>query len=133
MTSTRVLPPLLATMIAAPNADDGGAFPAWLAPEQVRVLSIGDAHAAHSEQLAARLRAAGVRAQADVSSDRINAKVRSAQLMKVPYMLVIGDREVAEGTVSLRRRDGSRENDLAFDTFMTTVTEKIATRAATLL
>jgi threonyl-tRNA synthetase len=110
----------------------GGAFPAWLAPEQVRVMSIGDAHVEHSRKLTAALAAAGVRAQADVSSDRINAKVRTAQLMKVPYMLVIGDREVTEGTVSLRRRDGSRENDLAFDTFMTTVKEKIATRAAAL-
>jgi threonyl-tRNA synthetase len=110
----------------------GGAFPVWLAPEQVRVMSIGDAHVEHSQKLAAELARIGVRAHADVSSDRINAKVRSAQLMKVPYMLVIGDREVSNGTVSLRRRDGSRENDLAFDAFRTTVTERIAQRSPVL-
>jgi threonyl-tRNA synthetase len=109
-----------------------GLFPAWLAPEQVRIMSISDAQAEHVTRLTDTLTAAGVRASADVSSDRVNAKVRNAQLMKVPYMLVIGDREVTNGTVSLRRRDGSRENDLAFDTFVATVRDKIARRSSEL-
>lgn len=109
-----------------------GAFPVWLAPEQVRVIPITGEHNAYAGELASRLTAAGVRASADFASDRMNAKIRAAQLMKVPYMLVVGDREVAEGTVSLRRRDGSRQNGLPTDEFLAMIVERIATRSSEL-
>ncbi len=109
-----------------------GAFPVWLAPQQVAVIPITSDHNAYAETVAARLKAAGVRVAADLSSDRMNAKIRAAQLMKVPYMLVLGDQEVEGETVSLRRRDGTRENGLPLAQFEALVRERIATRAAAL-
>jgi threonyl-tRNA synthetase len=106
-----------------------GNFPVWLAPEQVRVIPITDDHHAYAQQIADKLFDAGVRAEADLGSDRMNAKIRAAQLMKVPYMLVVGDREVEAGTVALRNRDGERQNALPVDEFLAMVTERIATRS----
>ncbi|MFW6184198.1 MAG: aminoacyl--tRNA ligase-related protein, partial [Chloroflexota bacterium] len=105
-----------------------GNFPVWLAPEQVRVIPITDEHHSYARQVVQRLRAAGARAEADLGSDRMQAKIRQAQLMKVPYMLVVGDREAQRGTVALRRRDGSRQNGLALEAFTSILEEKIATR-----
>ena len=107
----------------------GGNFPVWLAPEQVRVIPITEAHNEYARQLEARLVDAGVRVAADLSNERMNNKIRQAQLMKVPYMLVVGDREVAENTISLRRRDGSRNNGMPIEAFVTLILENIASRA----
>ena len=109
-----------------------GNFPVWLAPEQVRVITINDTHNSYAEQLVAQLQAAGVRASADTDSARMNAKIRKAQLMKVPYMLVVGEREMANNAVALRRRDGQQENDLPFSAFLERVRERIASRSAEL-
>ena len=109
-----------------------GAFPVWLAPEQVRVIPISDSHNGYAEKLAARLAADGVRATADTSSERMNAKIRRAQLMKVPYMPVVGDREVADGTVALRKRDGSRADGMSADEFARLVAERIRSRSSEL-
>jgi threonyl-tRNA synthetase len=109
-----------------------GSFPVWLAPQQVAVVPITDAHNEYAVKLAQQLTEAGARAQADLSAERMNAKIRSAQMMKVPYMLVVGDQEVAEGTVSLRKRDGSRQNGLPFAEFMALVQGRIASRGAEL-
>ncbi|MBN2502813.1 MAG: threonine--tRNA ligase, partial [Anaerolineales bacterium] len=106
-----------------------GNFPVWLSPEQVRVIPITDDHNAHAKKLADELFAMGFRAEADLSSNRMNAKIRDAQNFKVPYMLVIGDREIEENTVSLRKRDGSRENDMAFDDFVALLKERVETRS----
>ncbi|NJL27540.1 MAG: threonine--tRNA ligase [Thermoanaerobaculia bacterium] len=107
----------------------GGAFPVWLAPEQVRVVPINDACNDFAQQLVERCREAGIRASADLGSERMNAKIRDAQLMKVPYMPVIGEREMAAGVVSLRKRDGSQVHGLAVDALVEMVEEKIATRS----
>ncbi|MFN8468528.1 MAG: threonine--tRNA ligase, partial [Caldilineaceae bacterium] len=90
-----------------------GAFPVWLAPQQARVIPITSDHNDYATQLALQLQEVGVRADADLSAERMNAKIRDAQLMKVPYMLVVGDAEQANHTVALRKRDGSRINDMA--------------------
>jgi threonyl-tRNA synthetase len=82
----------------------GGAFPLWLAPEQVRVLPITDAQEAYAREMVAQLRAAGYRADADVKSEKIGAKIRRAQVEKVPYMFVVGAREMAEAKVAVRNR-----------------------------
>ena len=105
-----------------------GSFPVWLAPEQVRVVPIGADHHGAAGELAAALRKLGIRARADVSADRMNRKIRDAQMMKVPYMAVIGDREVADGTVSLRTRDGARQT-LARQPFIDRVRDRIAARS----
>jgi threonyl-tRNA synthetase len=109
-----------------------GAFPVWLAPQQVSVIPITGAHNEYATQVAERLTSAGVRAEADLSNERMNAKIRDAQLMKVPYMPVVGDREMEEGTVALRKRDGSRQNGLSIDELVALVVEQIDTRASQL-
>ena len=83
-----------------------GAFPLWLAPEQVRVLPIGDEHISYAKSVCDRLCAAGLRAELDDSSNTIGYKIRATQMQKVPYMLVIGAKEVEEGTVAVRNRAG---------------------------
>ena len=84
----------------------GGAFPLWLAPVQARVLSIADRHADYAASVRDRLAEAGLRVEADVRQEKIGLKIREAQLQKIPYMLVVGDREAADGTVAVRRRKG---------------------------
>ena len=83
-----------------------GAFPVWLAPVQAIVIPIADRHLEYAEQVKARLASAGLRVLVDSRNERMNAKVRDAQLQKVPYMLVAGDKEVEGGTVALRLRSG---------------------------
>jgi threonyl-tRNA synthetase len=107
-----------------------GKFPVWLSPEQVRIVPITDAHHDYAVQLARQLKDADVRVEADLGTERMNAKIRRAQLMKVPYILVVGDREAAERTVALRRRDGSRQDDMAADAFVELVRSRIQTRSA---
>jgi len=82
----------------------GGAFPVWLAPVQAMLIPITDEHVAYATQVAERLRDEGLRVEIDDRSERMQAKIRDAQLQKIPYMLVIGDREVKEGAVAVRLR-----------------------------
>jgi threonyl-tRNA synthetase len=95
-----------------------GAFPLWLAPEQVRILPITDRINAYGEQVTARCVAAGFRARLDDRSEKIGAKIRDAQLQKVPFMLVLGDREAAEQTVAVRSRRGGDEGALPLQGFL---------------
>ncbi len=85
-----------------------GAFPVWLCPEQARLIPIADRHIEYARQVEDQLREAGIRASTDASSSRMGAKIREAQLMKIPYMVVVGDREAEAGTVAVRLR--SEEN-----------------------
>jgi len=87
----------------------GGAFPTWLAPVQVILIPVGEAHRSHTATLLEQLRRAGIRTEADMRDDKIGLKIREAQLQKIPYMLVVGDREVSSGTVAVRHR---RRGDL---------------------
>src|SRR6185295_3367503 len=85
----------------------GGAFPAWLAPVQAVVVPISDdKHGAYGREVLERLKAAGLRVELDESKDRMQAKIRRAQLQKVPYMLIIGDKEQAADAVAVRLRSG---------------------------
>ena len=109
-----------------------GAFPVWLSPEQVRVIPITDGQNEYAESIASQLQDAGIRASADLSSERMNAKIRNAQLLKVPYMLVVGGNEMEAGTVSLRVRDGSQENNIQLDDFIARAKDRIGKRASDL-
>jgi len=109
-----------------------GSFPVWLSPRQAVIIPITDAHRDYAVRLEAQLKAAGIRAEADLSSDRMNAKIRNAQLMKAPYMLVVGDQEMADETVSLRRRDGERRNGMPAGEFIAHVQARIASRSGEL-
>ena len=102
-----------------------GAFPLWLAPEQVRILPIGDEHVAYAKELEAKLSAAGLRVELDDSSNTIGYKIRATQLQKVPYMLIIGAKEVEEGTVSVRNRAAQTES-MPADAFLAKALVEIA-------
>jgi threonyl-tRNA synthetase len=106
-----------------------GNFPVWLSPDQVRLIPITDAHVDYAMRLVSQMKDLGIRAEADLSNDRMNAKIRQAQLLKVPYMLVVGDREMSEGTVSLRKRDGSRQDGMPVDDFIRLVKDRIDHRS----
>ena len=106
-----------------------GNFPVWIAPEQVRIIPITDAHNEYALNLAKRMRDLFIRAEADLGTERMNAKIRKAQLMKVPYMLVVGDQEVKAESVSLRRRDGSRQDGLPVGEFITLLQDRIKKRS----
>jgi threonyl-tRNA synthetase len=109
-----------------------GNFPVWLSPEHVRLIPITDNQNGYAEQIVSQLRDRNIRASADLSPQRMNAKIRAAQLMKVPYMLVVGENEANAGQVSLRVRDGSRADNIPLSEFVARVTERIQTRSAQL-
>jgi threonyl-tRNA synthetase len=90
-----------------------GALPAWLMPEQVRVVTVSDKHNPHAEAVLSALVAKGLRATFAASSDKLGAKIRNAQLEKIPYVLVVGDREVEQNGASLRLRDGTDKGFVA--------------------
>jgi threonyl-tRNA synthetase len=109
-----------------------GNFPVWLSPEQVRVIPITDGQNEYAHGIVQHLREQGIRAHADISAQRMNAKIRQAQLMKVPYMLVVGENEMNAGQVSLRVRDGSQQNNIPLSEFMARAKDRIARRASEL-
>lgn len=109
-----------------------GNLPVWLSPEQVRIVPITDGHNEYAMQLEQQLNDVGIRAEADLGPERMNAKIRDAQLMRIPYMLVVGAREMAERTVSLRKRDGTRQDDVSVDEFLHLVQDRISARSAEL-
>jgi threonyl-tRNA synthetase len=96
----------------------GGAFPVWLAPVQVVVIPIADRHVEYAHSVAERLRASRLWVEVDDSGERMQAKIRDAQVQKVPYMLVIGDREMNAGQVNLRLRDESVPGAMSVDDFL---------------
>ena len=85
----------------------GGAFPTWLAPVQAMVMSITDNQRAYVAEVVAQLKAAGFRAEADIRNEKIGLKIREAEKAKVPFMFVVGDREVQSGTLAIRGRSGA--------------------------
>ncbi len=107
-----------------------GAFPLWIAPEQVRILPIADRHLEYAESVRARLAAEGFRATVDGRVEKIGYKIREAQLQKVPYMLVIGDREVAERAVAVRDRSAGDQGSKPLDEFVAAARAEVADRGA---
>ena len=95
-----------------------GAFPLWIAPVQAAVLPIADRHAAYAAGVRDRLASAGLRAELDDRQEKIGYKIREAQLQKVPYMLVVGDREMADGTVAVRSRAAGDQGPAAVEAFI---------------
>ena len=105
-----------------------GAFPTWLAPVQVKVLPISDKYMDYAEKVTKELFDAGIRAEVDTRSEKIGYKIREAQTQKIPYMLVVGQKEAEEGTVSVRSRFAGDEGSSTLDVFMDKIKKEIASR-----
>jgi threonyl-tRNA synthetase len=105
-----------------------GAFPLWLAPLQAAVLPISDRHHGYAREVEARLKQAGLRVMVDERQEKIGYKIREAQLQKVPYMLVVGDRESAEGTVSVRARSGGDQGSSTVAEFIAKAGHEVVRR-----
>jgi len=105
-----------------------GKFPTWLSPVQVRILPIADRHNDYCEQLKAKLEANGVRCEVDTRTEKTGFKIREAQLQRIPYMVIVGDNEVNEGTASVRSRDRGDLGVMACDRFVSDVTAEIKER-----
>lgn len=105
-----------------------GAFPLWLAPIQAKVIPIADRHQAYAQEVLAALKAAGMRAELDESSERMNYKIRAAQVLKIPYMLVIGDREMEAHEVAVRLRTEQNLGAMPLDAFIARANQLIISR-----
>jgi threonyl-tRNA synthetase len=106
-----------------------GTFPVWLAPEQVAVISVSEKFSGYAFKVAAQIKAAGYRVEADLSDQKMGAKIRAAQMRRVPYMLIVGGQEEEADTVSLRTRSGEQKNGMSLPDFIQFVAEKIAAKA----
>jgi threonyl-tRNA synthetase len=104
----------------------GGAFPAWLSPKQVAIIPIADRHLAYAKEVAEKYQKAGLRVTVDERAERMNAKIRDAQNQKIPYMLVIGDREMEANQVALRRRSGENPGAMGADEFLSLALREVA-------
>ena len=105
-----------------------GAFPVWLAPIQVMIIPVADRHLDYCRKVESELKSGGIRVQVDARSERMNLKIREAQLDKIPYMLMVGDREVAAATVSVRLRSGEQLSSQSVDDFKQNVKRIISER-----
>jgi threonyl-tRNA synthetase len=105
-----------------------GAFPAWLAPVQAMLIPIADRHVTYAQATAARLKEAGLRVEVDERNERMNAKIRDAQMQKIPYMLVVGDKEAESGQVALRLRSGDNPGAMPLEAFLALAQEEVAAR-----
>jgi threonyl-tRNA synthetase len=110
----------------------GGAFPVWIAPEQVAVIPVAESFNEYAKQVAGELKARDLRVTAETDDRRMNAKIRDCQNRKIPYMLVVGERESAEGSVSARLRDGRQMPPMKIIDFADYAAEKVSSQALTL-
>jgi threonyl-tRNA synthetase len=106
-----------------------GALPTWLAPVQVRVLPVSDGHDAYAQRLGDRLRSLGYRADVVEASDQLGKRIRAAKLEKLPYVLVVGDDDVADGTVGVNPRGGDVERGVPVDDFIARLAADVALAA----
>ena len=109
-----------------------GAFPVWLAPVQAVVIPISERHADYGNQVAAELKAAGVRVEVDARNEKMNAKIREHAMQKVPYLLVVGDKEAANGHVNVRTRGQEKTEDLPAAEFVEKIRKHIAGKSTSL-
>jgi threonyl-tRNA synthetase len=106
----------------------GGAFPLWLSPEQIRLVPVADRHLEHARELASLLRALGLRPAVDESGETVGKKVRAAQLAKAPYVLVIGDKEIESGELTVRDREGVETTGVPFDDFAAALVDEASSK-----
>ncbi len=102
-----------------------GAFPTWLAPTQVKVMSLSERHADYVKDIADKMSAAGLRVELDTRNEKIGYKIREAQLEKVPYMVVCGDKDIEAGTISVRLRKGGEQESMTLDAFIERIKKEV--------
>jgi threonyl-tRNA synthetase len=107
-----------------------GAFPTWMSPLQARVLPVADAHEPYAHEVVAKLKAAGLRVDLIDSSDQLGKRIRAAKLDKIPYVLVVGDDDVASTTLGVNPRGGDVERNVPLDEFVRRVLAEIAEQVA---
>ncbi|MCJ7604579.1 MAG: His/Gly/Thr/Pro-type tRNA ligase C-terminal domain-containing protein, partial [Dehalococcoidales bacterium] len=105
-----------------------GAFPAWLAPVQMKLIPVADRHNDTCYEMLAELKKAGIRAEVDDRSERMNLKIRQAQLEKIPYMAIVGDKEIEDSTISVRARSGEQLPAQPLAQFIDTLAAEIAAK-----
>ncbi len=106
----------------------GGALPVWLSPEQARIIPVSDAFADYADEVLQKLKRSGVRATADMRSEKVGYKIREAQLEKVPYMLIVGEKEVSDNTVSVRARKEENGGVMSAEQFISLVEKNVKTK-----
>ena len=105
-----------------------GRFSTWLAPVQARVIVVSEAALDYANNVYAKLKEVGIRCEIDDRNEKIGYKIREAQLQKIPYMLIVGDKELASGSVAVRSRDAGDKGALPLDRFLADITEEIRAR-----
>ena len=105
-----------------------GKFPVWLAPTQVRILPISDKYNDYANEVKKALFDKGIRVEIDDRAEKTGFKIREAQLQKIPYMLIVGEKEAADKTVSVRSRDNGEVGSISLEQFMSTISEEIESR-----
>lgn len=118
----------LERMIGVLTEHFAGAFPVWLAPTQVRVLSLTERHEGYAKEICGALRENGIRAELDIRNEKVGYKIREGLMQKVPYLIILGDEEMANKTISLRGRNNLNQTNVAFSDFLAELKEKIAKR-----
>ena len=106
-----------------------GAFPTWLAPVQVKLMAMTDRTHDAVNDLADKLNAAGIRVETDLRNEKIGFKIREAQMQKIPYMLIIGDKEVENGVIAVRSRKAGDLGTMTLDAFIERINEEVRTKA----
>ena len=105
-----------------------GSFPLWLAPVQAAVLTIAERHGEYAAAVAARLKAGGIRTELDTENEKIGHKIRTATIRKIPYLVIIGDKEIAEEKLSVRKKSGENLPSMTAEDFLTLIGEEITLR-----
>ena len=110
----------------------GGALPTWLAPIQTTVIPIADRHIDYAKTLTHKIKGFDIRVEMDDGNERMNAKIRKAQLQKIPYMLIVGDQEIETDTVSVRQRNGKNLGSTELNNFISLARDNIESKSAEL-
>ena len=105
-----------------------GAFPVWLAPVQVEILTIAERHAGYAQKLYSTFRAEDIRAEMNLDNEKIGYKIRSASVRKIPYLIIIGDKEVSDNSVTIRKRNGENIGPFSREQCISMLKEKISSK-----
>ncbi|MEI7563656.1 MAG: His/Gly/Thr/Pro-type tRNA ligase C-terminal domain-containing protein [bacterium] len=107
----------------------GGAFPLWLAPEQIKIIPVAEPFSAYAEAVSLKLKAEGLRSNVDNSDNSFSKKIRNAELMKIPYILIVGEKEQSSNSLSIREYKTKEQYEISVEEFVAKVVEEYRSRA----